>query len=264
MTRLNSGEKFIGASSLAAILSMSASLPGAYAQDNQDNPSYGPGDGDSFEARWTGISVGVGGGINFFTGSPRLDVYESWTSYEDSETFDFDINGIFGTAEIGFDKAFNKRWVAGVYADVSVGNVSEAFGFSDDGSDYDIDYAARIKFKEKYSLIARLGYEVSQRTLLYGLAGYSLQKYEAYVSQHVDSSDLYEANDDGFMGAVIVGAGAETLLSERTSLKLEYRFSHANGIDVASHVDDGEDYWADFETGNINTHTVRGVMSFKF
>lgn len=246
-------------------MSMSASLPGAYAQDNQDNPFYGPGDGDSFEARWTGISVGVGGGVNFFTGSPRLDVFESYTPYTDSEIFDFDSNGIFGTAEIGFDKAFNKRWVAGVYADVSVGNVSESYGFSDDDSDKDIDYAAKIKFKEKYSLIARLGYEVSQRTLLYGLAGYSLQKYEAYVSQSVDSYFDSDATSDGFMGAAIVGAGVETLISERTSLKLEYRFSHANGIDVDTReVEDGDLYWADFVTGDINTHTVRGVMSFKF
>jgi opacity protein-like surface antigen len=170
---------------------------------------------------WTGfyIGAGIGGGAQALSLRPTPG------------TSDFGGEGGFGTVVLGYDHLIGPRWVAGVFADFDLSEISGKF--------------ASLNFDHNYSwsVGARLGALVNPTTLLYGTAGYTQAEFE--LSGFLNDVNAFEG--------YFVGAGIETFLRENWALKLEYRFS-----------DFGEDQV--LASGNFldpSLHTARLVLSYK-
>jgi len=149
--------------------------------------------------------------------------------------------GAFGEVSIGYDFRIAPNWIAGVQADYRWGNISTDLDLSGLGFD------ASITADHGYDLIARLGYEVFDNTLIYGLAGMSWQHFQLDTS--ISGID-YDWDTHGWTA----GAGIEAALSDRVTAKVEYRYAEYDG--------------EDFESGGIleaipSMHTVRFGLSYK-
>ena len=156
---------------------------------------------------WSGFYIGLGGGTgNSVTGigipplaGAEFDGVGGW--------------GFFGEATVGYDHMFANRWVLGAYATARYGTVGPSldmpgFGLSADAT---ADYG--------FDAIARLGYAITPGTLAYVLGGYSWQHFDISTSPNVFS---YDWSSNGW----VVGLGVEAVLSNRFTIKSEYRYSN--------------------------------------
>tara|TARA_R110002126_G_scaffold289659_1_gene445153 strand:- start:25411 stop:26382 length:972 start_codon:yes stop_codon:yes gene_type:complete len=252
--------KMITAFGLSAAL-----LPtGAIAQDISTGATFPA----NFQTMWTGFSVGAGGGGNFLTGSPTLGFLDDYFDYQNIAAGDYGSGSVFGTVEAGYDHAFANGVVVGLYGDVSFGSSTENFNFGEEyETDYTYDQAASIKFKEQYSIIGRVGFRVTEKSIFYGLAGYSNQRFEANLQQNSDSDYFDESSasgkSSGSLDILTVGAGVEAFVTDRATVKLEYRYGYSDGATVTA-MDDYTETTSTFDTGAIHRQTVRAVMSLKF
>lgn len=115
-------------------------------------------------------------------------------------------NGIVGGVYAGYDVALGANAFAGIEANASLSGAKATY---DDGVD-----VARIKARESYGATARLGYMLNDSTALYGRAGWANTKFKASVNGVSAGSD----SDD----ALVLGAGVETRIGSKASLRVEY------------------------------------------
>lgn len=222
----------------------------------------------SFVDMWTGFSVGGGIGANFFAGSPMLSFSDDYTGdFNGTSAFDYSSQAIFGTAEAGYDHAFSNGVVVGLYGDVSFGDTVENFNYSDSDEGKTLNLNGSIRFKEQFSLTGRLGFRVTDAFILYGLAGYSNQRFEASLNHDLLDTDEGDytgsGSTSGRMEYLTVGGGFEAFVTDRTTVKFEYRYGHSNGATVSAQAD-SSDYTSSFDTGAITKQSIRAVMSLKF
>ena len=117
--------------------------------------------------------------------------------------------GLMAGIGIGYDHEFGSSFVAGVEASARVANIATTLSLGPDSIDVTADYG--------FDVVARLGFKPSDSTLVYGLAGYSHQRFDIEAS---GAGSVFDWNADGYT----VGAGVETALSEKTLIGLEYRY----------------------------------------
>jgi outer membrane immunogenic protein len=183
---------------------------------------------------WTGfyIGAGIGGGAEILglgtSGVPG--------------TTDLGGEGAFATVVLGYDYQLGSRWVAGVFADFDLSDISGKFVGGN---------VARVSLDHNYSwsVGARLGTLVNPTTLLYGTVGYSQAEFE--FSGTVNDSDTFEG--------YFAGAGIETFLRENWTLKFEYRFSNFGVTDLRN-----GDLGFFGGTADPSLHTARLGLSYKF
>ena len=183
---------------------------------------------------FAGLKVGIAGGLGAVV--HELDILGGIANFNGIGG-----EGAFGEVSIGYDFRIAPNWIAGVQADYRWGNISTDLDLSGLGFD------ASITADHGYDLIARLGYEVYDNTLIYGLAGMSWQHFQLDTS--ISGID-YDWDTHGWTA----GAGIEAALSDRVTAKVEYRYAEYDG--------------EDFESGGIleaipSMHTVRFGLSYK-
>lgn len=154
---------------------------------------------------WTGCGVGIMGGVSAtnvevgFTGLGSVDGLSA--------------DGWQGGAGIGCDVQFD-RIVVGMFADWQW--IDADFEVSTPGP----SFAAGLK--DAWTVGGRAGFVVGDRTLIYGLVGYT---------QASSDSSLSGAPAPDFSGYVL-GAGMEAFVASNVTLKGEYRASLYDGEDL--------------------------------
>jgi outer membrane immunogenic protein len=139
---------------------------------------------------------------------------------------------------LGYNFRVAPNWVTGVQLEGSLGRFFARFnetGFSnttDVRSDVGLTNVSSTAFTQKDSLninfmvsaLARLGYLVTPRDYIYGLAGWSYAGF---------NTTLPNINDPAFgANGVTVGAGWERQVFDSWTLKLEYRYSQFETVTV--------------------------------
>ena len=169
---------------------------------------------------WSGpyISGGAGYGlwtadtttVNQTTGAPVLAVTQTQGG-----------RGTFGTIGLGFDRRFDKNYLAGVFVDTDFGALT---GTIQDQGPF---FAGRIKKDGNVAIGARAGLLISPQALAYLTAGYSRAHFSG-----TDMVNTFNGASSGFStsafsrGGLFVGGGYETQLKPGWFLKSEYRLAH--------------------------------------
>jgi outer membrane immunogenic protein len=146
--------------------------------------------------------------------------------------------GALADLYIGYNFRTAPGWVSGVQLEGSLGrffarfNESGAANATDVRSDVGLTNTSRQAFTQTDSLnitfmvsaLARLGYLVTPRDLVYGLAGWSYAGFNTTLPNVGDPS--FGAN------GVTVGAGWERQILDTWTLKLEYRYTQFESVTV--------------------------------
>lgn len=189
---------------------------------------------------WTGVYVGAAVGAG--AGSTTLDA--------GSGVFELDgigAEGVLWSAALGYDYQVNARWVVGGMLDYTGSSIETTLGGSITGTGsagYDLtaDHA--------FSILGRAGYLTGPDTLVYGLAGYTRQYYSGGLFVSGLGSTSYEFDT----GGLTVGAGIENRIGNNMSVKLEYRYTDFDDVDIIP----------TFLGTDTVSHTVRLGLNYKF
>ena len=113
----------------------------------------------------------------------------------------------------GYDKKINDRVVVGAEAGLDFASDDEVQS-SVAGISYSID--------PKYSidLTARAGFLVNPQTLVYARGGYTNARYRTTITDAAGTQSA-SSSQDGWLA----GAGVERHLTDKTSARIEYRYS---------------------------------------
>jgi hypothetical protein len=136
----------------------------------------------------------------------------------------------------------------GIYGDLLFGGDDTSFESSD-------SYGG-LRMQERASVVGRAGVLVHPNMLVYGLAGWSVQSYEASTS-----TEWYSNEHSGFVNGPTVGFGAEVVLPNDPlfSLKGEYRFTH-----LSAPTDGGTpSYGLTSSFNSVNDRQFRVILSIK-
>jgi outer membrane immunogenic protein len=233
---------------------------------------------------WSGIHIGVGGGggYNTYDGSSAfyIDSWNNVPSYMDIEGPDGKFYG-FGTVEIGADYQFkNSPFVAGILASYDFNFSTDSESRSDTDYEYNFDCdcypydTRRLKasLDDTWFLGGRVGFVSQERTLWYGLAGYT------WAKGHVDTllgfngpdgDDFGQVRKSGQVGGATLGLGVEHAFTDALSLKAEYRHDFLGSVRWDEVPYDPE--WGGYDDGNFASgnvdfgrDTVRLVLSYRF
>lgn len=227
-------------------------------------------------ARWTGLFVGAGIGGTFSSAHVYSEVYDyDWNDQFFFHNLSSDMGkfGFLGTVEAGYDHQFGNM-VAGVAANYDFAGRTRLFADSywddTDGTCIEDDFGCSYTYKSheltfgnSWAVTARLGVLVQPTTLLYGLAGYTQANISAVGESDIDDDYFTTISESGWRPGFVVGAGAETMLTENVSLKGEYRYARYHGFDGFTGPGGG-DYYQLMEVSNPTVHSVRAVLTYRF
>jgi len=171
-------------------------------------------------ANWSGYYIGALLGYN-------------WGETNNAAVAGPDIEGFDGGGYIGANYQWN-QFVLGVEADALISGANGSAG----SISVDQNWSASVRAR------AGLGLD---HFLLYGTGG--------VAASGVDVSDATSSDDNTLWGWT-VGAGAEALLKENITARVEYRFADY----------EGKTYTLDSGTGDadLQTHSVRAGVGLKF
>lgn len=157
----------------------------------------------------------------------------------------------------GYNWLLQNHWLVGVEADYegridgSDSNYQKFHGTTDTG------YSTTSEITTAGSLRARAGYLPSDDLLLFATAGYA---YAQVDREWADNQFLNrsESHSNG-QGGWTVGAGAEYLLNEALSARLEYRYA-----DYGTQKDIGVDMWSEEYNQRLTEQSVRLGAAYHF
>jgi outer membrane immunogenic protein len=237
-------KKLVGGVVLGAALMTAASalFAGDLHHSLKDMPVVAP----CCETNWTGFYIA--GSIGF--SGARSEIFHEvdnagLVSLQEDE---LNASGVTGTVALGYDRQMGDRYVFGVFADYTFGNMEESSVLT--APAYAEPYT--LKLEDSWAIGARFGFTSSQSTLWYLTAG--------YTQSDVDFSDAFSETLSG----VFVGAGVERKLSQGLSVKLEYRYSNFqedNLFELADTVCGGCAQRVDIDP---EIHSIRLGVSYKF
>ncbi|MEQ1525031.1 MAG: outer membrane beta-barrel protein, partial [Aestuariivirga sp.] len=167
---------------------------------------------------WTGFYMGAGGGGSFMLSALELDddniARESWSD-------DAGVAQGFGTIDLGADYQFDSNFLIGAVGNFDFGAGTDLGSLPTMGSPI-----AEWEAGNSWGIGARAGFLASPRTLIYGVGGFT----QLEVSTDLFAGTGAATSDDEWTSGYFVGAGVETLLTDKLSVKLEYRFSRYDEV----------------------------------
>lgn len=179
---------------------------------------------DPIAYEWSGLKVGaafsLGVAINKFTTT-------GGATYDGLAT-----EGYLGEINIGYDREFGERWLAGVvlaaeYIEASSSATAAGITVSAAADDFGFD------------ALLRVGRKFNDHTLGYLIGGYSWQKLSASISVPAISTSV---GVNGFS----IGSGSEFVLSDTITGYVEYRYTRYEDINLGA-----------LTTVDPSSHTVR-------
>lgn len=224
---------------------------------------------------WTGAYVGVLSGAQYAsTSGTTTNVFGPTNPAAALESADEDAtSGLFG-ARAGYNYQFPNRWVVGLEVEaartwlraedkvMSINPAMAARGWRENTTQYDVDWTAGVN--------ARLGYAFSDRLMAFGLAGLALahetQGRDQYWSNAADRWNpmgsetglFFVERVDRVRKGFALGLGGEYALSDRWSIRADYRYSSFGKTDFTfgnARAGTGRDY-------SVTTATQIGTAWF--
>jgi opacity protein-like surface antigen len=190
----------------------------AFAQMGTDNP---------FDGFYVGGMVGYDSmGID---NEPDLPDY-----IDDSEQGDriagLGGDGIAGGAVVGFNVPLGDRMILGAEGSFRYSDASGETSLSDDDGSSAVDFNSR----ESWAIMGRVGFLVSDTTMLYGAGGWGQTNFDTRFTNTPDGGNSSVLFDDGVTrDAWRVGGGVETALGSGWTARADYTYSNFNGYDIA-------------------------------
>ncbi|MEO0031593.1 MAG: hypothetical protein RIS94_1351 [Pseudomonadota bacterium] len=162
---------------------------------------------------------------------PRVEVllgydHATGTSTKDIDTsanFNADGSGLLFGGGVGYDAALSNRVTLGAEAEVTGSTAKWTASATPDTFNL-----TRLRAGRDLYVGTRVGYALSDATLLYLKAGYTNARYD--LTGSYPTATLTQSKDlDGWR----LGAGVEEKLSKNTFAKLEYRYSKYGSSDYS-------------------------------
>lgn len=227
---------------LAAVASAGLAVP-AYAQDVS---------GFRVEARAAWEQVGASATLPNPDEDEDVDGDEFLTLSDDDSGFSYGV-------ELGYDFQLGSSFVVGAYAGAD---------FSDSGTCGELieDDLACAGLERTFTVGARAGVPLGERSLIYVKGGYSNGKFDATYDPDVTD------NDDEEPGAILdfsekqggfhLGGGAEVGLTDNLYVKLEYVYTdYGSRSYLIEEVEEGDDTFLDIGS---DRHQVFAGVGFRF
>lgn len=239
--------KLLTSSSIAALATL-FSVSAASASDLLDGRLDASSDQPTqAQVNWSGLWVGAVGGMNFFNTETTFtdenyvngELKSDWT---DTANIDgLGAEGLFGEAQIGFDKQVSNRVVIGVFGGVNISDAEFSASYTENGTTL---VSVNTDYEWGSVLGARLGFLKSDSTLFYAAGGWAHAQLGDTV---VNGAKFNTGGDelDGWFGEI----GMETQVTGNVFLTVSGRYT-----DYGS-----ETLWSDGEiaaAGFSDVHTI--------
>jgi outer membrane immunogenic protein len=212
---------------------------------------------------WTGVHIGAGGGAGYNIYDVQSDaLFQKDFIFEDAQALSINADDLgkfygFGTVEIGADYQFpDSPFLIGFLASYDFNGDSSAdaeASHQEDDGDFS-QSSVEAELDDSLFVGGRLGFVVNERTLLYGLGGYTWIDGKVKASHEFDefffggeSSIDKKESVDGWT----LGAGIEHMLTDMFSIKLEYRHDFLDDIE-----------WDESEFSPITSTETSGKVDF--
>lgn len=186
-----------------------------------------------FDGAWAGVSFGKGYsslGVTAGIGpQPGIDV----PFVGDLISLAYPDSGATGSTlgvEAGYGRSFGDGWYWGAQLDHMVTDldanaymqltiVNPDFGNNPYPASGAVGLGYRVNISSMTSALGRIGYQINDHSMIYGLGGITA----ARASASLEGFNPTESARSFSAAAFTFGMGIETLVGEKTSLKLEYR-----------------------------------------
>ncbi len=177
----------------------------------------------------------------------------------DSLAANSNLDSAIALLDVGADYQLLDNIVLGVGADFSIGSASQSYNVDD-------RVLVDLEVGNTWTIYSRLGYAIDERFLAYGLIGWT----NAEVDQKVEVDDWNGSKSaSNWLEGLTLGAGLETMLSEKTALKLEYRYTDLGSLELSDEqILTGGNCGSCVGTFSASTdmsmQSVRAIVSYRF
>lgn len=155
----------------------------------------------------------------------------------------------------GYNWLLSHNWLVGVEADYDARIDQEDQDYQELNGVTDTQYRGASEIKDSGSLRGRLGYLPSADLLLFATAGYAY----ARVEREWETVSFASESKTNGQGGWTVGAGAEYLLSDAFSARIEYRYA-----DFGTRGDIPVDMWREYYKQRLTEQSVRLGAAYHF
>lgn len=207
---------------------------------------------DGFEGAYAGLYSGYAwaedDGTSYAQG---LDVKTGFTQETNPTGAQL---GVLG----GYNWLLPHNWLVGVEADYDGRIEQNDQNYQEFNGITNTAFRGASEIKDSGSLRGRLGYLPTADLLLFTTAGYAYARVERKWEDLRPGLNMSEAKTNG-QGGWTVGAGAEYLLSDAFSARLEYRYA-----DFGSREDIAVDMWDENFNQRLTEQSVRLGAAYHF
>lgn len=241
-----------------------------------------PSHAETFNGPFVGIDVGYDNAefdSRWAEDGTYFDGYGTYTYKIRERVNGQSANGLSGGVFVGYDTIVNGKFFAGVELRAALSSAklenlytedykyvdatNPQYNFSDSETS---KYVARAK--ESFSGTARVGYLLNESTGAYLRGGIVHSRFKIsdtdgiYVGENANGGSIYVDSAKDKDTGIVYGAGLETKLSSKASLRVEYNVAQYGNVFSKINkagLDEGES----FKT-NVNIHQVRLGLSYGF
>lgn len=210
---------------------------------------------------WSGLYIGAA--VGYGVATTDVDVSKQWKHKEHKWSDPKSIlnldglssEGALGTLTLGYDHQVTPGLLIGVFGDYTFGDLENEISLFEGFGGPKL----QSELKDTWSIGARIGL-VRDKTLWYVMAGYTETDLDWSLSVKGDEKASGGETLDGYF----VGLGVEHQIFNNVSLKLDYRFSDYDGLNLSHEHDFG--CWEvkkNLET-DTDVHAVRLGLNVKF
>jgi outer membrane immunogenic protein len=232
---------------------------------------------------WTGLHIGLGGGAAMMRARSHSSSYINDNAngiYSGGgEQSDLGKFGGFGTIQVGGDYQLDK-FVIGAFGDfdlssLKAGSKSRAAAYchvNNNNCNTVATHSVGYKVGNSWDAGARLGYLINDRSLVYGLGGFTSAQISsgARLDQYVNTDDngnyhpYVQSQQSGWKSGYLIGVGYEMALTDHITFKTEYRYSDYGTVSSHYSYDNGPFNGGASSSANISVQSVRAMLSYKF
>jgi outer membrane immunogenic protein len=244
---------------VAALTSASASAA--------DMPAPPPAYVSPVPPTWTGFYVGLGGGASSLNNRINAQPGPSPDSPGISAALNgLGANGWLATISAGFDYQVSPSVVIGIFGDYDFNQIRSQLDLNVAGAPFSAH--GDISINQQWSIGARIGYLASPSTLIFLSGGYThlgLSDFRVSVSAGDPATLVSTFASVPSIGTGFIGAGVETKLTNKISLRGEYRYAGFGSGAVILPTIDGTNL-NDFVTARIapTFQTVKATLNYRF
>lgn len=171
-----------------------------------------------------------------------------------------------GGGGLEFFGGINRRLGNSFVAGIEVGGAITDLDFSSEGSSNLVagfpgepksyqqqEFDPRVHARWMVAAVGRLGWMPDEATMLYGLAGYTLSRFDVELGDQFSAYPVDDKDNDFFGHGLTIGIGGERKFAGPWSLRAEYRFTHFISDDVRNINFEQDRYDTDFSSTSANS-----------